>query len=91
MQPKRKEPDLAKWADEIRRMRTCDARTDAEIRETFGAANRDEFWRTNILSPAKLREKYDDLRLKLHLDGNGKHHANGRSNSTEVPGLVFQK
>lgn len=27
-------------------------------------ASKDEFWRTNILSPAKLRDKFDQLKLK---------------------------
>lgn len=72
MQPTRKRPDLAKWADAIRLMRQRDGRTDQAIRETFAAANRDSFWRTNILSPDKLRAKWDDLRLKLALDRPGR-------------------
>ena len=72
MQPSRKLPDLTKWSNTIRLMRERDGRTDQAIRETFAAANRDDFWRTNILSPDTLRAKFDDLRLRLKLDRPGR-------------------
>jgi hypothetical protein len=72
MQPSRKLPDLTKWSNTIRLMRDRDGRTDQAIRETFAAANRDDFWRTNILSPDTLRAKFDDLRLRLKLDRPGR-------------------
>lgn len=72
LQPTRKAPDLAKWANIIRLMRARDGRADEAIRQTFTAANRDSFWRNNILSPDTLRAKYDDLRLKLGLDRPGR-------------------
>ena len=65
MQPGRKEPNLQKWADHVRLMRQQDGREDAQIRKLFTAANADDFWRPNILSPAKLREKFDDLALRF--------------------------
>ena len=64
MQPNRKKPDLNKWADTIRLMRERDGRTDSEIRDLFTWCNQDPFWNTNILSPDKLRSKWDDLLLK---------------------------
>ena len=64
MQPRRKKPDLRKWADTIRLMRERDKRTDSEIRDLFTWCNQDPFWRTNIVSPDKLRLKWDDLQLK---------------------------
>lgn len=64
LQPNRKKPDLTKWADIIRLMRERDGRTDSEIRELFTWCNQDSFWRTNILSPDKLRQKWDDLQLR---------------------------
>lgn len=72
MQPERKKPSLNKWAESIRLMRERDDRTDQQIRELFAWCNRDEFWRTNILSPSKLREKFDDLQLRRgHSPGSG--------------------
>lgn len=60
-----KEPNWTSWANEIRLMCAQDDRTHRQICELFGRANRDPFWCKNILSPSKLREKWDDLSLKL--------------------------
>lgn len=60
-----KEPNWADWANEIRLMCSQDGRTHKQICELFARANRDPFWCKNILSPGKLREKWDDLTLKL--------------------------
>jgi hypothetical protein len=59
-----KEPNLDSWADVIRLMRTRDGRQLPEIRDLFAWCNADDFWRRNILSPAKLREKWDRLVLQ---------------------------
>lgn len=67
MQPGRKEPSLKNWANDVRLMRQRDKHADDLIRRVFDAAHADSFWRTNILSPAKLREKFDDLSLKLNV------------------------
>jgi hypothetical protein len=72
MQPDRKQrPKLPEWANDIRLLRERDGRTHDQIREMFGLANADEFWRTNILSPAKLRKQWDTLRLKLAPNATG--------------------
>lgn len=60
-----KEPNWTAWANEIRLMREQDNRTHKQICELFSRANRDSFWCRNILSPSKLREKWDELSLKL--------------------------
>lgn len=63
-----KEPNWADWANEIRLMCSQDGRTHKQICELFAKANRDPFWCKNILSPSKLREKWDDLTLKLSVN-----------------------
>ncbi|EJQ2490444.1 helix-turn-helix domain-containing protein [Salmonella enterica] len=60
-----KEPNWTAWANEIRLMRVQDNRTHKQICELFSRANRDSFWCRNILSPSKLRGKWDELSLKL--------------------------
>ncbi|EKP8507642.1 helix-turn-helix domain-containing protein [Escherichia coli] len=60
-----REPNWAAWANEVRLMCNQDGRTHRQICELFERANRDPFWCKNILSPGKLREKWDDLSLKL--------------------------
>ncbi len=62
---KPKDPNWTAWANEIRLMCALDGRTHRQICELFGRANRDPFWCRNVLSPAKLREKWDELTLRL--------------------------
>ena len=56
--------NLTTWANDVRLMREIDKRTHREICELFKWASRDQFWHSNILSPAKLREKWDTLSLQ---------------------------
>lgn len=60
-----KEPNWNTWANDIRLMRTIDGRTHRQICDLFKRVQADRFWCSNILSPGKLREKWDDLTLKL--------------------------
>ncbi|MDM3280756.1 hypothetical protein OGW16_15365 [Citrobacter sp. Ce104] len=60
-----KEPNWVSWANEVRLMCTQDNRNHRQICELYGRVNRDPFWCKNILSPSKLREKWDELSLKL--------------------------
>ncbi|WP_414446560.1 hypothetical protein [Citrobacter europaeus] len=60
-----KEPNWVSWANEIRLMCTQDNRNHRQICELYGRVNRDPFWCKNILSPSKLRERWDELSLKL--------------------------
>lgn len=60
-----KEPNWVPWANEVRLMCTQDNRNHRQICELYGRVNRDPFWCKNILSPSKLREKWDELSLKL--------------------------
>ena len=45
-------------------MRVQDKRTHYEICDLFQWANRDEFWKDNILSPSSLRKQWDQLTTK---------------------------
>ena len=44
-------------------MLDADERTEAQIEKAMRWCQADEFWRPNILSMPKLRDKYDQLRL----------------------------
>jgi hypothetical protein len=70
--PNHKTPNLDNWANEIRLMRRDgEDRTLEGIRQLFVWANSDSFWKSNILSPAKLREKWDQLQARrLNPNGN---------------------
>jgi hypothetical protein len=61
VRPNTKTPNWAAWANDIRLMRQSDNHTHSAICQLFKWANQDSFWYCNILSPAKLREKWDTL------------------------------
>lgn len=57
--------NLDHWADVIRLMRERDGLTHQQITNVFKLANQDSFWKANILSPTKLREKFPQLEAKF--------------------------
>lgn len=66
--PSAKNPNFDKWADDFRLMRERDNRTDEAIKYLIKWTQNDTFWRTNILSPAKLRKQFDALVVKIKTD-----------------------
>ncbi|QIA51047.1 helix-turn-helix domain-containing protein [Pantoea agglomerans] len=60
-----KEPNWAAWANDVRLMCSQDQRTHFQICKMFKRVQNDRFWCRNILSPAKLREKWDELVVRL--------------------------
>ena len=63
--PTQNTPNWADWANTVRLMRQLDGRTHQDICALFDWASRDEFWRTNVLSPAKLRKHWDTLAARM--------------------------
>jgi len=61
----------ARWRDSARLMLDRDGRTEQEIHGAIDWCQADEFWRGNILSLPKLREKYDQLRLQAQRRSGG--------------------
>src|SRR5699024_3811293 len=60
-----KRPTIGKtWHDAARLMIDRDGRNPQEIHVAINWCQNDEFWRSNILSMPKLREKYDQMRLQ---------------------------
>ncbi|HGN9520965.1 hypothetical protein Q4R38_19190 [Morganella morganii] len=70
--PSAKTPNWSGWANDVRLMREQDNRTHSNICQMFKFANQDNFWKSNILSPAKLREKWTQLEAKRNTQGQGK-------------------
>lgn len=63
-------PTIGKgWHDAARLMLDRDGRTEQEVHGAIDWCQGDEFWRSNILSMPKLREKYDQLRLQAQRQG----------------------
>ena len=61
--PEAKKPNYQLWADYIRKMVELDGRTPQQVQGMIDWSQSDEFWKTNILSAKKLREKYDQMKV----------------------------
>lgn len=69
--PSAKEPTWTDWSNTIRLLRQSKETNHHEICAVFQWANNDHFWYSNVLSPAKLREKWDTLKLQMEQPGRG--------------------
>jgi hypothetical protein len=52
-----------KWLSDMERLNRIDQRSWEQITRAIEWCQADDFWRGNIMSPAKLRKQYDQLRL----------------------------
>jgi len=63
--PGAKSPDdLKKWAIDIDRINRLDKRSFEDIEAVIRHSQQDKFWKTNILSAGKLREKFGTIYLQ---------------------------
>lgn len=60
-----KTPNLESWANSVRLMRERDSRTYEDIKLVWDWARKDNFWKPNILSASKFRDKFDQLKAKM--------------------------
>ncbi|NJP37901.1 DUF4373 domain-containing protein [Alkalicoccus luteus] len=60
-----KKPNLQNWANDMRLMMERDKRTTEQIEYLIQWTQKHSFWKSNILSPKKLREKYTTLTLQV--------------------------
>ncbi|WP_279063686.1 hypothetical protein [Dermabacter hominis] len=79
-----KRPTITKrWRDAARLMIDRDGHSVEQIEWLILWSQRDEFWRANILSMPKFREKFDQLRLKATRE-----HANHRPSLAEQAAAI---
>lgn len=57
-----------KWILEMDKIHRIDGRSWEQITAAINWCQNDAFWRGNILSPAKLRKQYDQMRLQAQRD-----------------------
>ena len=81
-----------KWCIEIERMRRIDKRTDSEILEALEFAVHDNFWKTNIRSAKKFREKFEQLIIRSREENkNGRAGKLRRYNPNEIYGEYWSE
>lgn len=62
--PNYKMPNLQNWAQHIDFMIRLDKRTPEQINDIIVFSQEDSFWKSNVLSTEKLRQKFDQLWIK---------------------------
>lgn len=85
--PKMKEPNLESWANTARLLNEVDGADLNDVWKVFQWANADSFWSLNILSLAKLRDKYPDLSAKMKAAANS---FNGKPQQTRTKVKEFK-
>ncbi|MGG0280345.1 phage replisome organizer N-terminal domain-containing protein [Bacillus pacificus] len=80
--PKQKEPNFDSWANDFRLMREKDDRELQEIKDVIDWCQADPFWQGNILSPKKLREKFDQLTIQMNSKKGAKNNAESSGSNT---------
>jgi len=63
--PNHKEPNFQTWSDDIRKMIELDERTDEQVKYLMQWVQEDDFEMANVLSPSKLRKRFDQLVIKV--------------------------
>ncbi|UWG96813.1 hypothetical protein LPY66_18340 [Dehalobacter sp. DCM] len=71
--PNFKKPNVQKWASDFDKIIRIDKRDPDEVIGVMTWAKQDNFWKSNILSPSKLREKYDTLFMQMNSRSQTKH------------------
>jgi hypothetical protein len=61
---KTKQPYIQTWCDEINKIHRIDGNSYDDIEALIRWTQNDSFWKTNILSPVKLRKQFAQLWLK---------------------------
>jgi phage replication O-like protein O len=60
-----KRANLQTWADDFRKLIEIDKITKKKAKEVMDWVTKDDFWKTNVLSARKLREKFSELAIKM--------------------------
>jgi hypothetical protein len=63
---KAKQPDFNKWALELNLLYRVDEREWGEIEKVLRWTQKNDFWKTNILSPKKLRAHFSKLKQQMN-------------------------
>jgi phage replication O-like protein O len=61
-----KKANMQKWADDFRKLIEIDEVDKRLAKDVMDWVTKDEFWKTNVLSAKKLREKFGELAIKMN-------------------------
>jgi phage replication O-like protein O len=85
--------DMQKWADEFRKLVEIDKVEDKYlIRDVMDWVTTHHFWKTNVLSASKLREKFGELALKMKIEQKQKSkHLKQQKSDARDKDIAFQR
>jgi phage replication O-like protein O len=87
-----KKVNLQKWADDFRKLVELDGVTDKKkILEIMDWVTQDDFWKTNVLSAKKFREKFGELAIKMNVSKKPKQSAQAPKKDIRDKEIEFQK
>ena len=75
------------WIDDIRLIIETDKYTLDDLRQVYKFLQKDDFWKSNILSTSKLRKQMDKLKIQSNNDGRTKQAIN-RPTSAELNAAI---
>lgn len=78
-----KNADMQKWSKEIDLLHRKDNRSYEDIEKIIRWCQQDTFWKANILSTHKLREKFDSLYQKAFYENKGYNKNNFKNDNSE--------
>jgi len=87
--PNHKKPNIQSWARQIDLMIRVDKRQIEQIETIIDWCQADSFWQNNILSTKKLREKFDQLFMKMN-NGTTKHQSKYDHNMDVAKRMINQ-
>ena len=82
-------PRRFEWVEAARLMRERDGKTTEEIGAVIRFSQEDDFWKTNILSMPKLRDKWDQLWLKARNRGGSGYQVSQIGKSETKPDAAY--
>lgn len=86
-----KKANLQKWADDFRKLIELDGIDKRLAKEVMDWVTQDSFWRTNVLSASKFREKFGELAIKMKSTKKPKQSAPIKQADPRDKDIEFQK
>ncbi|MGP4038350.1 replication protein [Gracilibacillus sp. D59] len=86
-----KKANMQTWADDMRKLVEIDEVDKRKAKEVMDWVSEDPFWRTNILSAKKLRQKFIDLAIRMNAETNPKTKQKPQPKDSRDKEIAFQK
>ncbi|MEK5173204.1 replication protein [Heyndrickxia sp. FSL W8-0496] len=86
-----KKANLQSYADDFRKLIELDGVNKRLAKDVIDWVTQDSFWRTNILSAKKLREKFTELAIKMNAQKQPKSASNNQQRDPRDKEIEFQK